>query len=68
MKQLYSMDKLENYQIPAHPAWLDALIKGRTGYLSGQRVFHSLYSSYEPRYSENRPLQAGTVYEQGHIP
>ncbi len=27
-----------------------------------------LYTSYEPRYSENRTDYRGTVYETGHIP
>ena len=64
----YSMDKLENYQALVHPAWLDALIKGENPDTYPGNGYFILYSSYEPRYSENRTDYTGTVYEQGHIP
>ena len=64
----YPMDMLENYQALVHPAWLDALIKGENPDTYPGNGYFILYSSYEPRYSENRTDYAGTVYEQGHIP
>ena len=64
----YPMDKMENYQALVHPAWLDALIKGENPDTYPGNGYFILYSSYEPRYSENRTDYTGTVYEQGHIP
>ncbi|MDO9262950.1 MAG: rhodanese-like domain-containing protein, partial [Desulfosalsimonadaceae bacterium] len=64
----YPMDKLANYQALVHPAWVDSLIKGKNPATYPGNGYVILYTSYEPRYSENRTDYAGTVYETGHIP
>jgi thiosulfate/3-mercaptopyruvate sulfurtransferase len=64
----YPMDKMENYQALVYPGWVDSLIKGQNPPTYPGKGYAILYTSYEPRYSENRTDYVGTVYETGHIP
>jgi 3-mercaptopyruvate sulfurtransferase SseA len=64
----YPMEKMQNYQALVHPAWVDDLIKGKNPSTYSGNGYVILYTSYEPRYSENRTDYHGTVYETGHIP
>ena len=63
-----SMEKMENYQALVYPEWVDKLIKGENPPTYSGNGYVILYTSYEPRYSENRTDYVGTVYETGHIP
>ncbi len=62
------MEKMENYQALVYPEWVDKLIKGENPPTYPGNGYVILYTSYEPRYSENRTDYVGTVYETGHIP
>ena len=62
------MEKMENYQALVYPEWVDKLIKGENPPTYSGNGYVILYTSYEPRYSENRTDYVGTVYETGHIP
>jgi len=62
------MEKMHNYQALVYPAWVDALIQGENPPTYPGNGYAILYTSYEPRYSENRTDYVGTVYETGHIP
>jgi thiosulfate/3-mercaptopyruvate sulfurtransferase len=62
------MEKMENYQALVYPDWVDKLIKGENPPTYPGNGYVILYTSYEPRYSENRTDYVGTVYETGHIP
>ncbi len=62
------MEKLENYQALVYPEWVDKLINGENPPTYPGNGYVILFTSYEPRYSENRTDYAGTVYETGHIP
>ncbi len=64
----YPMDKMANYQALVHPAWVDDLIQGKNPATYPGKGYVILYTSYEPRASENRTDYKGTVYETGHIP
>jgi len=62
------MDKMKNYQALVYPDWVNKLIKGENPPTYPGNGYVILYTSYEPRYSENRTDYKGTVYETGHIP
>ncbi len=62
------MEKMENYQALVYPEWVDKLIKGENPPTYPGNGYVILYTSYEPRYSENRTDYVGTLYETGHIP
>ena len=62
------MDKMPNYQALVYPEWVDMLIHGDDPPTYPGNGYAILYTSYEPRYSENRTDYVGTVYETGHIP
>lgn len=62
------MEKMKNYQGLVYPEWVDELIKGENPPTYSGNGYVILYTSYEPRYSENRTDYVGTVYETGHIP
>jgi thiosulfate/3-mercaptopyruvate sulfurtransferase len=64
----YPMEKLQNYQALVHPAWVDDLINGKNPATYPGNGYVILYTSYEPRYSENRTDYMGSNYETGHIP
>jgi thiosulfate/3-mercaptopyruvate sulfurtransferase len=64
----YPMEKLENYQALVYPGWVDDLIKGKTPDTYPGNGYVILFTSYEPRYSDNRTDYVGSVYETGHIP
>ncbi len=64
----YPMDKMANYQALVYPGWVDELIKGNNPPTYPGNGFVILYTSYEPRYSENRTDYVGSHYENGHIP
>ncbi|PIP39981.1 MAG: hypothetical protein COX19_06665, partial [Desulfobacterales bacterium CG23_combo_of_CG06-09_8_20_14_all_51_8] len=66
--ETYPMDKMANYQALVHPAWVDDLIKGKSPATYPGNGYVILYTSYEPRYSENRTDYIGSNYETGHIP
>jgi thiosulfate/3-mercaptopyruvate sulfurtransferase len=62
------MDKLKNYKALVHPKWVDDLIKGNNPETYPGNGYVILFTSYEPRYSENRTDYVGSRYETGHIP
>ncbi len=57
-----------NYKALVNPAWVDALIKDENPPTYPGNGYVVLYTSYEPRYSENRTDYVGSRYETGHIP
>jgi len=62
------MDRMTNYQALVYPDWVNKLIKGENPPTYPGNGYAILYTSYEPRYSDNRTDYAGTVYETGHVP
>jgi len=62
------MSRMPNYQALVYPEWVDTLIHGEDPPTYPANGYAILYTSYEPRYSENRTDYVGTVYETGHIP
>jgi len=62
------MSRMPNYQALVYPEWVDTLIHGEDPPTYPGNGYAILYTSYEPRYSENRTDYVGTVYETGHIP